>query len=610
MERNVVDDGELHHHHSGNPEENDVETGHQHIRREIPAQLRRLIRPAQRSDRPKTRRKPCVENVGVAGQRLPVRLLRSFFFGGRAVLPSVGVIPDRNLVPPPQLPRNAPWLDVLQPIEIRLRIALGQYFGSPARHGFDRGLHHFLRVDEPLIRKVRLDRHFGPVSVRNRVPVVDRLVEPPLPSRQLDNALPRLIPVEAVQRHRFIRRRAPVQERIIALEMHCRLGRHDVHRRQFLPDSDLPVVEIMRGRHLDGSGAFGRVGIRIGDNRNRTVGERQTHGLADQMGVPRILRMDGDAGVAEHRLRTRRGYDQVIARFIFDRIAVRIECDRVLVGFAVLKFVAKVPHLSVDFDLFDFDVGDCRFEMRIPIDQTLPLEDVALLVKLDEDLQDGIVEPGIHRETVSRPIAGRSEPLQLVDDRAAGTLFPLPDLLEEFLSAQLPARRHSGLRQRTLNHHLGRDSGMVLARLPKDVETSHPVPSDQDVLQRVVERVTHVEDACHVRRRNHYAERLGVRSRVGARDERVRGLPHLVDAPLRLGCIVFRFHLRTRLFVRTATLNPLPINQFTPEFEACRTREVRADGRASALNLPAKADNRPLDPSEGARAQKFPKPSE
>ena len=99
---------------------------------------------------------------------------------------------------------------------------------------------------------------------------------------------------------------------------------------------------------------------------------------------------------------------------------------------------------------------------------------------------------------------------------------------------------------------------MVLPRLPEDVETTHPVPSDQYVLQRVVECVTHVEDAGHVRRRNHYAKRLGVRLRVGTRNERVRGLPHLVDAPLGLGRIVFRFHLRTRLFVRIATLNPLP----------------------------------------------------
>ena len=137
--------------------------------------------------------------------------------------------------------------------------------------------------------------------------------------------------------------------------------------------------------------------------------------------------MDSDARIPKHRLRARRGYDQVIARFVFDRIAVRIECDRVLVSFAVLESIAKVPHLSVDFDLFDFDVGDRCFEMRIPIDQTLSLENVAFLVKVDEDLKDGIVEPGIHRETVARPIAGCSEPLQLVDDRVSGTLFPLPD---------------------------------------------------------------------------------------------------------------------------------------------------------------------------------------
>ena len=54
VERNFVDDGKLHHHHSGNPEEDDIKTGHQNVRREIPAKLFGLIRPAQRSNRPKT----------------------------------------------------------------------------------------------------------------------------------------------------------------------------------------------------------------------------------------------------------------------------------------------------------------------------------------------------------------------------------------------------------------------------------------------------------------------------------------------------------------------------------------------------------------------------
>ena len=164
-------------------------------------------------------------------------------------------------MPPPQLPRNAPWFDVLQPIEIRLRIALGQDFGSTVRDSFNRGFDHFLRVDKPLIRKERLDRRFGPVSVRNRVPVVDRLVEPTLLSRQLNNPFPRFVPIKAVQQHRVLCRLAPFQKRVIAFEVHRRFGRHDVHSRQLLPDPHFPVVEVMRRRHLDSPGAFGRVGV-------------------------------------------------------------------------------------------------------------------------------------------------------------------------------------------------------------------------------------------------------------------------------------------------------------------------------------------------------------
>ena len=64
------------------------------------------------------------------------------------------------------------------------------------------------------------------------------------------------------------------------------------------------------------------------------------------------------------------------------------------------------------------------------------------------------------------------------------------------------AARLLPLHHLALDHHLGGDAGMVGARLPEHVAAAHALEADQDVLERVVERVAHVERAGDVRRRD------------------------------------------------------------------------------------------------------------
>ena len=77
------------------------------------------------------------------------------------------------------------------------------------------------------------------------------------------------------------------------------------------------------------------------------------------------------------------------------------------------------------------------------------------------------------------------------------------------------------LHQLALDHHLGRDAGMVGAGLPQHVLAAHALEAAQDVLQRVVERVAHVQRAGDVRRRDDDAVGLGAaRARAGRRGRR------------------------------------------------------------------------------------------
>ena len=72
---------------------------------------------------------------------------------------------------------------------------------------------------------------------------------------------------------------------------------------------------------------------------------------------------------------------------------------------------------------------------------------------------------------------------------------------DELLAAHLPAV-NTLTSQRLLDDVLCGDSGVVGAEYPLRVLAAHAVVANQRVLDRTVERMTHVKCAGHVRRRN------------------------------------------------------------------------------------------------------------
>ena len=75
-------------------------------------------------------------------------------------------VPHRDLMPPPELARDAPGLDVLEPVVIGLLPALGQDADGAALHGVKRRAHDAGGVDEPLVGQHRLDHPLRPVAMR------------------------------------------------------------------------------------------------------------------------------------------------------------------------------------------------------------------------------------------------------------------------------------------------------------------------------------------------------------------------------------------------------------------------------------------------------------
>ncbi len=252
--------------------------------------------------------------------------------------------------------------------------------------------------------------------------------------------------------------------------------------------------------------------------------------------------MDGDRAVSQHRFRTRGGDGNVVTRLAGQFVAVFVALDE-LVGRTICQRIFEVPHVAVDFAVLHFEVRNRRLEMGVPVHQPLVAVDQTLFVQRDEGFGNGldhlvlIVIRVAHGEAFAGPVAGRAKTPELLPDRAAGFLLPVPDPLDERIATHIAAVL-AGLGKLTFDDHLRRDPRMVGARLPQHILAAHPLEADQNVLQRVVERVAHVERTGDVRRRDDDGKRFRTGLCASACTESLCLLPFLGNTRLDRGGVV------------------------------------------------------------------------
>src|SRR5947208_10539269 len=98
------------------------------------------------------------------------------------------------------------------------------------------------------------------------------------------------------------------------------------------------VVEVVSGRNLDGYGTLLGIGIFIGDDRNAAPDERQNRVPADEKLIARIIGMNRDARIAEHRLGPGGCNGDEFAR--------------------TLDLIFEVPEVTLDLDRLHFEIRD------------------------------------------------------------------------------------------------------------------------------------------------------------------------------------------------------------------------------------------------------------
>ncbi|EGF33004.1 hypothetical protein IMCC9480_1430 [Oxalobacteraceae bacterium IMCC9480] len=418
IERHLAGEVRGHHHHPRDPEKDDVEAGDQHRRWQEHLVVRRFFRPAQCRERHQCRREPGIKHIGIAPQRLARRLRLRFGFGAGDIDGAVLVIPGRNLMTPPQLTRNTPVLDIVEPLVIsagpvlgnHLHFAAGDFFQCDFGDRFAREVRAFRRRlrhrHKPLVGQHRLDHDTGTVAARHHQFVRLDAIEQP---KRIE------IGNDFLARHEAVH--ALIFGRTVFVDL--RIQREDIDHRQLMALADCVVVVVMRRRDLHATGTEFLVNIAVGDDRDLAAAQRQRQHLADQVGIAHIGRIDRHGGIAQQGFGTRRGHRQVPA--------------------AIGQRIADMPHETFFFLRHHFQIRHRRAQHRIPMHQSLAAIDQALLEQPHEYFGDGARELRIHREIFAAPVGRGTHPAHLTGDGRTGLFFPLPDFLDEFFTAKVMA---------------------------------------------------------------------------------------------------------------------------------------------------------------------------
>ena len=288
---------------------------------------------------------------------------------------------------------------------------------------------------------------------------------------------------------------------------HAAVGADDINDGQAVAFANFEVHQVVARRNLQSPGAELHLDGLVANHWNLTANDGQHGHLANLVPIPAIVRVHGDAGIAQHGFGPR-GSDGYVVIRVFS------------------QGIADVIELAIPFLVVHFQVGQSGSAARTPVDNAFVPVDEPLVEEVDEGGANGAGRTGVKGEPQPGPVAGGSQTAVLLVDGIAVAPHPFPDALLELFPSQVVAVA-SLLGQGALNHPLGGDAGVVFAGKPERRVAAHAMPAGQCVLEAGSESVPQVQFARYVGRRHNYAERLT--GGIGAGDE-VSGLPPvLVD---------------------------------------------------------------------------------
>ena len=484
--------------HTGDPEGDDIVAGNQGVGGVEVSQILGLLGPAQSGEGPEGGGEPGVQSIGILGHGAAALGAGGATVGSYLHVAAGIAVVGGNAVTPPELTGDAPILAVLHPVEVVLVEALGDEAGLALADGINGGLGQRLHADEPLEGDHGLDGGAATVAGTHLMLQILDLGQEAALAQVIDDGLTSLVAI-----HTGVLG-------IVVGDLGA-VGQHDLHG-QVATAANLEVVGVMGGGDLHAAGTLVQLGVLVGHDGNAAAHQRQDDVLTDQILVALVGGVDGHGGIAQQGLGTGGSHLHVSA--------------------AAHQGVTDVPEMAVLLLVVHLGVGDGGLAVGAPVDDALAAVDQTLLVEAAEDLADGLGAALVQGEALTAPVAGGAHLLQLGNDAVAVLLLPLPGALQELLTAEV------FLGQTFLAHGLhdlglGGDGGVVGAGEPQGGVARHTLVADQDILEGVVQGVTHVELARNVGRRDDDGVGLLVGIAVGGEIALVH--PILVDPVLKFG---------------------------------------------------------------------------
>ena len=357
------------------PEADDLAGGRVDVAGVVALELGRPLRPAEGRVGPERGREPGVEHVRVAlelaGAALGARVRRRPGAGDVAVR----AVPERLLVPPPELARDVPVRDLLERADRELVLRLGVVADAPLLQRRERRLARLLHRHPPLQRDERLDPGVAALARADRVPVVLALLEPVVLLQPGEHGLVGLL------------LRLPGE--VAGVLVHPAVRTDHGQDLELVVAADLEVGRVVAGRDLERAGAELGLDARVGDHRHGPLDVGDEHLLADRVAVALVVGMDGDGDVGEDR---RRPHGR----------------DRDVPG-AVRERVAGIRERVVHVDVLDLEVRDRRLVERAPVDDPLGAVDPAAVPEVDEEAHHRFDVGVVHREALAAVVERGAE---------------------------------------------------------------------------------------------------------------------------------------------------------------------------------------------------------
>ena len=262
-----------------------------------------------------------------------------------------------------------------------------------------------------------------------------------------------------------------------------------------MSNAHLEVVGVVRRSDFHCAGTEFGIDVVVGDDRYFSSGERVLEGGAHQSPVALVVGVHRHSSVAEHRLHSSGGHDDV-------RFGV------------VQRPVSKRDEFALDVLELHLDVGDGRLQHRRPVDQPLGAVDQTVVEHALEHGLHGLGQAVVHGESLTAPVDTVADTTHLAADRAARLALPVPHLVDEQFATELFLGLSVG-GELLLHHRLRGDARVVHSREPQHLVPEHALAPTQRVHQRVVEGVAHVQAARDVGRRQHDGVRRLVAGGIG-----------------------------------------------------------------------------------------------